>query len=159
MAQEILLTKEGYERNKAELERLEHRLYKEIPERLKEAKAHGGDLRENKEYIYLKEEQEFIEREVRRLRELLENARIISEDEIRADQVGIGTRVTLEDTETRTFETYTLVSPAEVDLLRNRIGIDSPVGEALMGHSRGETIVVQTPAGSIASWGSRGADG
>jgi transcription elongation factor GreA len=149
MPQEILLTKEGYERKKAELERLEHRLYKEIPERLKEAKVHGGDLRENKEYIYLKEEQEFIEREVRKLRELLENARIISEDEIRSDQVGIGTKVILEDTETGSFETYTLVSPAEVDLLQNRIGIDSPVGAALMGHAKGETIVVQAPAGKI----------
>jgi len=149
MPQEILLTKEGYERKKAELEKLEKRLYVEIPERLKEAKSHGGDLRENKEYIYLKEEQEFIEREVRRLRELLENARIISEDEIRSDQVGIGTRVILEDAETGEFETYTLVSPAEVDLLRNRIGIDSPVGEALMGHSKGETITVQAPAGRL----------
>ena len=149
MSQEILLTKEGYERKKAELERLEHRLYKEIPERLKEAKVHGGDLRENKEYIYLKEEQEFIEREVRKLRELLENARIISEDEIRSDQVGIGTKVILEDTETGSFETYTLVSPAEVDLLQNRIGIDSPVGAALMGHAKGETILVQAPAGKI----------
>jgi transcription elongation factor GreA len=147
--QEILLTKEGYERKKKELESLEHRLYVEIPERLKEAMSHGGDLRENKEYIYLTEEQEFIEREVRRLRELLENARIISEDEIRADQVDIGTRVILEDVETGEFETYTLVSPAEVDLLQNRIGIDSPVGQALMGHAKGDTIAVRAPAGKI----------
>jgi transcription elongation factor GreA len=149
MPREILLTKEGYERKKAELERLERRLYQEIPDRLKEAKVHGGDLRENKEYLYLKEEQEYIEREVRRLRELLDNARIISEDEISSDQVGIGTRVILEDMESGQFETYTLVSPVEVDLLQNRIGIDSPVGEALMGHSKGETIVVQAPAGQI----------
>ncbi len=149
MPQEILLTKEGYERKKKELESLEHRLYVEIPERLKEAMSHGGDLRENKEYIYLTEEQEFIEREVRRLRELLENARIISEDEIRADQVDIGTRVILEDVETGEFETYTLVSPAEVDLLQNRIGIDSPVGQALMGHAKGDTIAVRAPAGKI----------
>jgi transcription elongation factor GreA len=149
MPREILLTKEGYERKKAELERLERRLYQEIPDRLKEAKVHGGDLRENKEYLYLKEEQEYIEREVRRLRELLDNARIISEDEISSDQVGIGTRVILEDMESGQFETYTLVSPVEVDLLQNRIGIDSPVGEALMGHSKGETIVVQAPGGQI----------
>ncbi len=149
MPQEILLTKEGYERKKKELEALEHRLYVEIPERLKEAMSHGGDLRENKEYIYLTEEQEFIEREVRRLRELLENARIISEDEIRADQVDIGTRVILEDVETGEFETYTLVSPAEVDLLQNRIGIDSPVGQALMGHAKGDTISVRAPAGKV----------
>ena len=149
MPQEVLLTKEGYERKKKELEELEHRLYVEIPERLKEAMSHGGDLRENKEYIYLTEEQSFIERELRRLRELLENARIISEDEIRADQVDIGTRVILEDTETGQFETYTLVSPAEVDLLQNRIGIDSPVGQALMGHAKGDLIAVQAPVGTV----------
>ncbi|HEC62959.1 MAG TPA: transcription elongation factor GreA [Candidatus Acetothermia bacterium] len=149
MPREILLTKEGYERKKAELERLERRLYQEIPDRLKEAKVHGGDLRENKEYLYLKEEQEFIEREVRRLRELLDNARIISQEEISSDQVGIGTRVILEDVDSGEFDTYTLVSPVEVDLLQNRIGIDSPVGEALMGHSKGETILVEAPAGKI----------
>ncbi|MGC9529653.1 MAG: transcription elongation factor GreA [Candidatus Bipolaricaulaceae bacterium] len=149
MAQEILLTREGYERRKEELSQLERRLYQEIPERLKEAKEHGGDLRENKEYLSLKEEQDFVDQEVRRLQDLLENAHIISEDEIRADQVGIGTRVTLEDTETGMFETYTLVSSAEVDLLRNRIGIDSPVGAALMGHAQGQTIVVRAPAGRL----------
>lgn len=147
MPQEILLTKEGYERKRKQLEELEHKLYQEIPARLKEAKERGGDLMENREYVYLKNEQEVIEREVRRLRELLENARIISEDEIRGDTVGIGTRVILEDTETGEFDTYTLVSPQEADLLEKRIGIDSPVGAALMGHGRGDTIVVQTPSG------------
>ncbi|RLE31863.1 transcription elongation factor GreA [Candidatus Acetothermia bacterium] len=147
MPQEILLTKEGYERKKKQLEELEHKLYQEIPARLKEAKERGGDLMENREYVYLKNEQEVIEREVRQLRELLENARIISEDEIKGDAVSIGTRVILEDTETGEFDTYTLVSPPEADLLEKRIGIDSPVGAALMGHSRGDTIVVQTPSG------------
>lgn len=147
MPQEILLTKEGYEKKRKQLEELEHKLYHEIPQRLKEAKERGGDLLENREYVYLKNEQEIIEREVRRLRELLENARIISEDEIKGDTVGIGTRVILEDTETGEFDTYTLVSPAEVDLLAKRIGIDSPVGAALMGHTRGDIIVVQTPSG------------
>ncbi|MCR4392357.1 MAG: GreA/GreB family elongation factor [Candidatus Acetothermia bacterium] len=146
MAKETLLTKEGFERKKAELEALERRLYQEIPERLKEAKEHGGgDIRENKEYIYLKQEQEFIEGEVRALRELLENARIISEDELRTDEVGIGTRAILEDVETGAVATYTLVPPAEVDLLQNRIGIDSPVGMALQAHGKGKAIVVQTP--------------
>jgi transcription elongation factor GreA len=149
MAKEILLTKEGYERRKAELEALERRLYQEIPERLREAKEHGGDLRENKEYIHLQEEQEFIEREVTQLRELLENARIISEEEMSADQVGIGTKVILEDVEQGETNTYTLVSPAEVDLLENRIAIDSPVGTALMGLGKGRVIVVQAPAGKV----------
>jgi transcription elongation factor GreA len=147
MPQEILLTKEGYEKKKQQLEELERKLYQEIPARLKEAKERGGDLLENREYVYLKNEQEIIEREVRRLRELLENARIISEDEIKGDTVGIGTRVILEDTESGEFDTYTLVSPPEVDLLAKRIGIDSPVGAALMGHTRGDNIVVQTPSG------------
>lgn len=149
MPQEILLTKEGFERMKAELERLERQLYQEIPEWLKQAKEHGGDIRENKEYVYLVEERNFIEQEVRRLRELLSMARIISEDEIGADQVGIGTRVILEDLDTGESDTYTLVSPPEVDLLQNRIGIDSPVGMALMGHGAGRTIAIQAPAGRI----------
>jgi len=149
VAQETLLTEEGYERKKAELERLEHVLYHEIPEKLRQAKEHGGDLRENKEYVYLKEEQEFADQEVRTLRELLENARIIAEEDIRSDEVGIGTNVMLEDVATKEMATYKLVSPAEVDLMRNQIGIDSPVGTALMGLGKGKTIVVQAPAGKL----------
>jgi len=149
VAQEILLTREGYERKKAELDRQEKILYQEIPEKLRLAKEHGGDLRENKEYVYLKEEQEFVEQEVRRLREMLENARIISETEISSDEVGIGINVHLEDVGTKELSTYKLVSSAEVDLLRNQIGVDSPVGAALMGQGKGQTIVVQAPEGKL----------
>jgi len=150
MAKETLLTKEGHERKKAELEKVERRLYHEIPQRLKEAKEHGGgDLRENKEYVYLKQEQEMIESEAHALRDLLENAHIISEDEIRPDEVGIGTRAILEDVETGDVATYTLVPPAEVDLLQNQIGIDSPVGLALQSHGKGKTIAVQMHAKRI----------
>jgi len=144
MAKETLLTKEGFERKKAELEKVEHRLYHEIPQRLKEAKEHGGgDVRENREYLYLKQEQEMIEAEAYALRELLETARIMTEDDFRADQIGIGSRAILEDVETGNVGTYTLVPPAEVDLLQNRIGIDSPVGLALQSHGKGKTISVQ----------------
>ncbi len=149
MAQEILLTREGYERKKGELEKQERILYQEIPEKLRLAKEHGGDLRENKEYVYLKEEQEFVEQEVRRLRELLENARIISDEDIRSDEVGIGTTVLLEDVATKELTPYKLVSSAEVDLLNNQIGVDSPVGAALMGLAKGQSIVVQAPAGRL----------
>lgn len=150
MAQETLLTREGYERKKAELETKERRLYQEIPALLAQAKEHsGGDFRENKEYLYLLEEQEILEREVRALRELLANARVISEDEIRTDEVGIGSRVLLKDLETGEVWTITLVPPAEVDLLQDRIGIDSPVGQALLSHGRGKQVVVQAPAGKL----------
>lgn len=150
MARETLLTKEGYERKKAELEKLEHRLYQEIPALLAQAKEHsGGDFRENKEYLYLVEEQELLENEVRALRELLANARIIPEEEIRTDEVGIGARVILRDLETKEEEIYTLVPPAEVDLLHNRIGIDSPVGKALLTHGKGKHVMVQAPTGRI----------
>lgn len=144
MAKETLLTQEGYEQKKAELERIEHRLYQEIPQRLKEAKEHGGgDVRENREYLYLKQEQDMIEAEARALRELLETARVMTEEDFRPDEVGIGTRAILEDAETGEVATYTLVPPAEVDLLENRIGVDSPVGQALQAYTKGKTIAVQ----------------
>jgi len=150
MARETLLTREGYERKKAELEAKERRLYQEIPALLAQAKEHsGGDFRENKEYLYLVEEREILEREVRALRELLANARVISEDEIRTDEVGIGSRVILKDVETGQEWTVTLVPPAEVDLLEGRIGTDSPVGRALLTHGKGKQVVVQAPAGRI----------
>jgi transcription elongation factor GreA len=85
-----------------------------------------------------------IEAEARALRELLETARVMTEEDFRTDEVGIGSQAILEDIETGEVQTYTLVPPAEVDLLQNRIGVDSPVGQALQTYSKGKTISVQT---------------
>ncbi|MFP4589476.1 MAG: GreA/GreB family elongation factor [Candidatus Bipolaricaulota bacterium] len=141
------LTEEGYQAKESKLKDLRHELYEEIPEKLKEAKAHEGDLRENKEFIYLRERQDRIQAEISRLEHLLDNATIIDQKELQSDLVSMGTKVILEEEGQRDAVTYTLVSPAEADLEKNKISVESPVGEALMGHHQGEEITVQTPSG------------
>jgi len=146
---EVLLTKEGYELKKKELEEYRRILHEEIPKRLKVAKEHGGELRENKEFLDIQTEKEFYETEVRRLEELLDRAKIIDEASISTKTVGIGTRVTLKDMGKDKQITYELVSPVEVDLEANKISIDSPLGQALKGHKRGEVIELEVPSGKV----------
>ncbi|MBS3736668.1 MAG: GreA/GreB family elongation factor [Candidatus Bipolaricaulota bacterium] len=143
----FFLTEEGHEAKVEKLKKLRHELYEELPEKLKEAKAHEGDLRENKEFMFLREKQDRLQAEVKRLENLLDKAEIIDQSDIRSDMVSIGTKVILQPKEGNGSETYTLVSPAEVDLEKNKISVDSPIGEALMGHHQGEEIVAETPGG------------
>lgn len=147
--EQIVLTQEGYELKKKKLEEYRHILHEELPKKLKMAKEHGAELRENKEYLDLKSQQDFYEAEVRRLEELLEKAKIIDEREISTKAVGIGTRVILKDTRRGETATFELVGPAEVDLEQGKISSGSPLGKALMGHRKGEEVVVETPAGVI----------
>jgi len=143
----FFLTREGHDAKVEKLKNLRHELYEELPDKLKEAKAHEGDLRENKEFMFLREKQDRLQAEVKRLENLLDKAEIIDQSDIRSDMVSIGTKVILQPKEGNGSETYTLVSPAEVDLEKNKISVDSPIGEALMGHQQGEEIVAETPSG------------
>lgn len=147
---EVVLTKEGYEQKKRELEEHRRILHEEIPERIKAAKEHGGELRENKEFLDIQTEKEFYEAEVRRLEELLDRAKIIDEASISTKAVGIGSRVMLKDLSHRAAQvTFELVSQAEVNLEENKISTSSPLGKALLGRTRGDEIELETPAGTV----------
>ncbi len=146
---EIVLTKEGYELKKKELEEYRRILHEEIPKSLKVAKEHGGELRENKEFLDIQSQKEFYEAEVRRLEELLDRAKIIDEAHISTKTVGIGTRVTLKDVSRKGQVTYEVVSQAEVDLEANKISVTSPLGRVLVGRKKGEVVELETPAGRI----------
>jgi transcription elongation factor GreA len=144
----IYLTKEGYELMKGELEQAEKILYEEIPEKLKASKLNGGDLRENKEYMYLQSQQEYYEREVRRLASILEVAEILPEEAISKDVIGIGSSFILRDLTQKESGTFTLVSPAEVDLDGGKISVSSPVGRLLLGKREGDQITAELPWGT-----------
>lgn len=147
--EEIVLTREGHELLKKKLEEYRRILYEELPKKLKLAKEHGAELRENKEYLDIKREQDYYELEVRRLEELLEKATILDESQIDTTTVSIGTRVTLKDMSTNKTEVYELVSPAEADPEQNKISTESPVGRALLGQRKGAQIHVETPRGLV----------
>lgn len=147
--EEIMLTREGHKLLKKKLEEYRRILYEELPKKLKLAKEHGAELRENKEYLDIKHEQDYYELEVRRLEELLEKATVLDKSQIDTKAVNIGTRVTLKDLKTNKTEVYELVSPAEADPEQNKISTESPVGRALMGQRKGAEISVETPRGVV----------
>ncbi|TSA51147.1 hypothetical protein D4R47_01035 [archaeon] len=149
VSETIFLTEEGYKRMQQELEQANQTLYEELPQKLKHSKLSGGDLRENKEYIYLQSEQQYYEREVRRLTGVLEAAEIIPEDEISGEEIVIGSSFILQDLGSVESGSFTLVSTAEVDLEKGRISVASPVGGALLGRRKGDELSVELPGGAV----------
>lgn len=144
----IYLTKEGYDLMRQELNHVEKILYEEIPNKLKTSKLNGGDLRENKEYMYLQSQQQYYEREVRRLTTILESAEILPEDQILKDQIGIGSSFILQDLTMQESGNFTLVSAAEVDLEKGKISVASPVGKILLGKKEGDEVTAELPWGT-----------
>jgi len=143
----IFLTKQGYELMRQEMEQAQKTLYEEIPEKLKASKMNGGDLRENKEYMYLQSQQQYYEREVRRLTSVLEVAEILPEDQISKDEIGIGSSFILQDLTLKESGTFTLVSAAEVDLENGKISVASPVGKLLLGKRESDEVTAELPWG------------
>ena len=144
----IYLTKEGYDLMKQEHDRVEKTLYEEIPEKLKASKLNGGDLRENKEYMYLQSQQQYYEREVRRLTSILEAAEVLPEEDICKDEIGIGSRFILQDLTIKESGTFILVSAPEVDLEKGKISVLSPVGRILLGKKEGDAVTAELPWGT-----------
>lgn len=143
----IYLTKEGHDLMRQEMENAQRILYEELPEKLKASKMNGGDLRENKEYMYLQSQQQYYEREVRRLSAVLEVAEILPDDQIPSDEIGIGTSFILQDLTLKESGTFSLVSAAEVDLDLGKISVASPVGKLLLGKREGDEVTAELPWG------------
>jgi len=145
---EVLLTPDGLKKLEEELENLKSVKRREVAERIKIAIGYG-DISENSEYEDAKNEQAFIEGRIITLEKMLRNARIINNDEIDVDMVGIGSTVVVEDLEFGDIVEYTIVGTAESDPLKNRISNESPVGRAIIGKKKGDIVEVNVPAGII----------
>ncbi|WP_044642248.1 transcription elongation factor GreA [Risungbinella massiliensis] len=145
---EVLLTQEGLEKVKEELEMLKTQKRHEVAERLKEAIAQG-DLSENSEYDAAKDEQAFIEARIVTLENMIRNAKIISSDSIDKEKVQVGAQVTIQEVPDGDVEVYTIVGSAETDPDSGKISNESPIGAQLIGKRVGETVNVPIPSGSI----------
>ena len=143
----VVLTYEGLQRMEEELENLKVVRRKEVAEKIKEARGQG-DLSENAEYDAAKEEQADIEARIVVLEKMLRNAEVI-DDNAQNDTVTLGSRVELMDMEFDEKVEYTIVGSAESDPLSGRISNESPVGQGLLGHRKGETVVIDAPAGPM----------
>ena len=148
MADEILLTSDGLKEIQDEIEQLKTVGRKDIAEKIKVALSFG-DLSENSEYDEAKSEQGKLESRINELEAILQNYKLIDEDEFSADTVNRASKVTVKDMETKEEETYQIVGPQQANPLKGRISDESPVGKALLGKKKGATITVETPAGML----------
>ena len=143
MAEKQFLTKKGYDERVARLEEL-----KEVAQKLKEAREQG-DLSENAEYDAAKDEQRDIETEIAELEAILANCEVIQDNDKNKDVVKMESVVVLHDVEFDEDIEYTIVGSSEADSLNNKISNESPLGAALIGKKKGDTVKVEAPVGEI----------
>jgi len=108
-----------------------------------------GDLSENAEYDEAKNEQSRLEAEIIDLENTIRTALVIDDSEVSTDRVNIGTTVRVYDDEFKEEVEYTIVGARESDPLNNRISNESPMGAALLGKKKGQTVKVNAPGGLV----------
>ena len=148
MAKQIIVSHEGLKKLQQELEHLKTVKRKEVAQAIQKARAYG-DLSENSEYDEAKNEQAEIEGKIANLEATLENAIVLDDSELGTDKVNVGNKVTVHNIDADEESVYKLVSTAEADPIMGLISDDSPLGKALIGQRKGDSINVETPMGIV----------
>lgn len=146
MAKQVMLTKEGLENLKNELENLKTVKRKEISEKIKVALSFG-DLSENSEYDEAKNEQAIAEARILEIENMLKHVKLINEHELSTEIVYVGSKIKVHDLEFDEIVDYKIVGPSEADPMAGKISDESPVGAAFIGKEVGDLIEVETPNG------------
>ena len=145
---DVILTKEGYQKLKNEIEHLSNTRRREVAQRIKTAREFG-DIAENAEYDSAKNEQAMLEARIAKLEERLASARVIEKREISKDVVSLGSKVRLRDVDAKQTVEYRIVGSAEANPAELKLSNESPVGKAIMGRKKGETVEVAAPRGKL----------
>ena len=145
---DVILTPEGYEKLKQEIEFLSNDKRREVADRIRTAREFG-DIAENAEYDDAKNEQMMLEHRIAQLEERLTDARVIDTKDVDTSVVSVGTLVRLRDVDAKETVEYHIVGSAEAKPAEGRISNESPVGRALLGKKKGEKVVVKVPAGDF----------
>jgi transcription elongation factor GreA len=145
---DVILTKEGYQKLKDEIEYLSTDRRREVADRIKTAREFG-DIAENAEYDDAKNEQAMLEARIAKLEERLAAARVIEKRDIAKDVVSVGSTVRLRDVDAKQTVEYHIVGSAEANPAEYKLSNESPVGQAILGKKKGETVEVKTPRGSL----------
>lgn len=148
MSDIIPMTREGYNKIKAEVDRLENEEMPKIVQRLADARAEG-DLKENAEYHGARESQGMLQAKINQLRGKLAHATIIDPSQMPKDKVAFGATVVVKDLDYGDEEEYTLVGAGEEDYDTGKILITSPVGQGLLGLKIGERAEIAVPRGKL----------
>jgi len=144
---EVILTPEGYERLKHEIEELSTTKRREVAERIRTAREFG-DIAENAEYDDAKNEQMLLEHRIATLEERLRDARVIDKKSVPKDVVSVGSKVRLRDVDAKQTVEYHIVGSAEANPAESKLSNESPVGKAIMGKKKGEIVEVAAPRGA-----------
>ena len=143
-----ILTYEGLKALEDELHELKVNRRREVAQKIKEAREQG-DLSENAEYDAAKEEQRDIELRIEEIDKILKNAEVVDDDDVDSNVINVGCTVKIKDLEFKEEMEYKIVGSTEANSLKGKISNESPVGKALIGAQKGDTVEVETPAGMI----------
>jgi transcription elongation factor GreA len=146
MQKDVILTPEGLEKLKAEIQYLASDKRREVAERIKEAREFG-DISENSEYDDAKNEQAMLEARIAALEDKLRSASVIDASELSNDVVRVGSIVNVKDEQSGKSTQYTIVGSTEANPSENKLSNESPVGQALLGHKRNDVVRVNLPNG------------
>jgi transcription elongation factor GreA len=139
VSRQSVITPEGLEKLKDEIDHLTTVKRREVAERIKEAREFG-DISENAEYDDAKNEQALLEERLRR-------ATVIDEKDIGTDEVQFGSVVHVKDQKTDVSQKFQIVGSTEADPLEHKLSNESPIGKALLGHKRNDIVTVEVPRG------------
>src|SRR5438309_11640221 len=145
MPRDVILTPEGLEELKQKIDHLSTDRRREVAQRIRAAREFG-DISENAEYDDAKNEQAMLEARIAQLEEKLRSATVIDSSSISNDVVGVGSIVHVKDESGKSVK-YAIVGSAEASPTEMKLSNESPVGKALIGHKRGEQVVISTPRG------------
>lgn len=148
VAERVPMTREGFEKKKAELDRMQNVEMIEVAKRIAAARD-LGDLSENAEYHAAREDQGMLQARVDALKEQLAHAFIVEQSSLPKDTVVFGSRVRIKNLDSGEFEVYVLVGPGDEDYDNNKILTTSPRGQALLGKKVGEKVEIKVPRGTL----------
>jgi transcription elongation factor GreA len=146
VAREALITQEGLDKLKSEIEHLSTVKRREVAERIREAREFG-DITENSEYDDAKNEQALLEQRIAQLEERLRRANVVDEKALDTDTVSVGVRVHVKDQKSGESRKYQIVGVVEADPAEQKLSNESPIGKALIGHKRGDVVTIDVPRG------------
>jgi len=144
----VPMTREGYDKLKADLDRMQNHEMIEVAKRIATARE-MGDLSENAEYHAAREDQGMLQARIDALKDKLARANIVDRSTLPDDTVVFGTRVRIKDLDSGEEEVYELVGPGDEDYDNNKILTTSPRGQALLGKKQGDLVEIKVPRGVL----------
>jgi len=148
MSKVVYVTKEGLKNLKKELDQLTNVERPAISKQIGEA-IEKGDISENAEYDAGKDAQGMLEAKIAVLQSKIANARILDESKIKTSKVQILNVVTIKNKKNSTTVKYTLVPESEADLKQNKISVNTPIAQGLMGKKVGDVVEIKVPSGIL----------